>query len=118
MHLNRLIMHTIHTEQVFCVFNGVGCTFPCCFFSHFVLIELNFFVKENICRIVSLFISLFKLISFRLSIADGSEKLSDTSPGAASISSVDIANEFASLSSEEQDRVRAEWSQVSKYTQT
>ncbi|XP_055315412.1 tumor protein D52 isoform X2 [Sitodiplosis mosellana] len=41
----------------------------------------------------------------------GSEKLSDTSPGAASISSVDIANEFASLSSEEQDRVRAEWSQ-------
>lgn len=41
----------------------------------------------------------------------GSEKLSDNSPGAASISSVDIANEFAGLSSEEQDRVRAEWSQ-------
>lgn len=44
---------------------------------------------------------------------DGSEKLSDTSPGAASISSVEIANEFEKLSSEEQDRVRAEWSQVS-----
>lgn len=43
---------------------------------------------------------------------DGSEKLSDNSPGAASISSVDIANEFAGLSSEEQERVRAEWSQV------
>lgn len=45
---------------------------------------------------------------------DGSEKLSDTSPGAASISSVDIAEEFNNLSSEEQDRVRAEWSQVSQ----
>lgn len=45
-------------------------------------------------------------------ITDGSEKLSDNSPGAASISSVDIANEFASLSHEEQDRLRAEWSQV------
>lgn len=47
-----------------------------------------------------------------LFIADGSEKLSDNSPGAASISSVDIANEFASLSHEEQERLRAEWSQV------
>lgn len=43
---------------------------------------------------------------------DGSEKLSDNSPGAASITSVEIANEFASLSNEEQDRLRAEWSQV------
>lgn len=43
---------------------------------------------------------------------DGSEKLSDTSPGAASISSVEIANEFASLSFEEQERLRSEWSQV------
>lgn len=44
--------------------------------------------------------------------ADGSEKLSDNSPGAASITSAEIANEFASLSNEEQDRLRAEWSQV------
>lgn len=51
---------------------------------------------------------------YYLSLPDGSEKLSDNSPGAASISSVDIANEFAGLSSEEQDRVRAEWSQVNK----
>lgn len=43
--------------------------------------------------------------------AYGSEKLSDTSPGAASISSIDIANEFAGLSYEEQDRLRSEWSQ-------
>jgi len=41
----------------------------------------------------------------------GSEKLNDNSPGAASISSIDIANEFAGLSYEEQDRLRAEWSQ-------
>jgi len=41
----------------------------------------------------------------------GSEKLSDTSPGAASISSVDIANEFAGLTFEEQERLRSEWSQ-------
>lgn len=47
-----------------------------------------------------------------LTVLDGSEKLSDNSPGAASINSVDIANEFASLSSEEQDRLRAEWNQV------
>lgn len=52
------------------------------------------------------------ILTFILFVLDGSEKLSDTSPGAASISSVDIANEFAGLSSEEQDRVRAEWSQV------
>lgn len=45
-------------------------------------------------------------------VSDGSEKLTDTSPGAASISSIDIANEFAGLSYEEQDRLRAEWSQV------
>lgn len=44
--------------------------------------------------------------------ADGSEKLSDNSPGAASITSAEIADEFASLSNEEQDRLRAEWSQV------
>ena len=44
--------------------------------------------------------------------ADGSEKLSDNSPGAASISSIDIANEFAGLTVEEQERLRAEWSQV------
>jgi len=43
--------------------------------------------------------------------AYGSEKLSDISPGAASISSIDIANEFAGLSYEEQDRLRSEWSQ-------
>lgn len=55
---------------------------------------------------------LLKANLLNLFLADGSEKLSDTSPGAASISSVDIANEFASLSSEEQDRVRSEWSQV------
>lgn len=47
-----------------------------------------------------------------LSLLDGSEKLSDNSPGAASISSVEIANEFASLSFEEQERLRSEWSQV------
>jgi len=41
----------------------------------------------------------------------GSEKLSDNSPGAASISSIDIANEFAGLSHEEQERLRSEWSQ-------
>lgn len=45
-------------------------------------------------------------------IIDGSEKLDDHSPGAASISSVDIANEFAGLSFEEQERLRSEWSQV------
>lgn len=44
--------------------------------------------------------------------ADGSETLSDNSPGAASITSAEIANEFAGLSNEEQDRLRAEWSQV------
>lgn len=43
---------------------------------------------------------------------DASEKLSDNSPGTASISSIDIANEFAGLSFEEQDRLRSEWSQV------
>lgn len=51
------------------------------------------------------------MTAFRL-FADGSEKLSDNSPGAASITSAEIANEFASLSNEEQDRLRAEWSQV------
>lgn len=51
------------------------------------------------------------MISF-VSIPDGSEKLNDNSPGAASISSIDIANEFAGLSYEEQDRLRSEWSQV------
>lgn len=45
---------------------------------------------------------------------DGSEKLSDNSPGAASITSAEIADEFASLSFEEQERLRSEWSQVSK----
>lgn len=56
-------------------------------------------------------IDLFSILIYYFFV-DGSEKLSDNSPGAASISSVDIANEFAGLSSEEQERVRAEWSQV------
>lgn len=44
----------------------------------------------------------------------GSEKLSDNSPGAGSVGSfesAEFANEFAGLSVEEQDRLRAEWSQ-------
>jgi len=44
----------------------------------------------------------------------GSEKLSDNSPGSASVNSfasADFAEEFQGLSVEEQDRLRAEWSQ-------
>jgi len=41
----------------------------------------------------------------------GSEKLSDNSPGAASVTSAEIANEFAALTFEEQERLRSEWSQ-------
>lgn len=52
------------------------------------------------------------MLFFSVPSTDGSEKLSDNSPGAASISSVEIANEFASLSFEEQERLRSEWSQV------
>lgn len=56
-------------------------------------------------------LNVFFLVFFVPS-TDGSEKLSDNSPGAASISSVEIANEFAGLSFEEQERLRTEWSQV------
>lgn len=48
-------------------------------------------------------------------LADGSEKLSDHSPGAASVTSfesTEFANDFAGLSFEEQERLRTEWSQV------
>jgi len=44
----------------------------------------------------------------------GSEKLSDNSPGSASVNSfgsAEFAEEFKGLSVEEQDRLRAEWSQ-------
>lgn len=47
---------------------------------------------------------------------DGSEKFSDNSPGAASVTSfesTEFANDFAGLSFEEQERLRAEWNQVS-----
>lgn len=50
-----------------------------------------------------------------LSFTDGSEKLSDTSPGAASVTSAEIANEFAALTFEEQERLRSEWSQVKSF---
>lgn len=49
------------------------------------------------------------------SFPDGSEKLSDNSPGSASVASfgsAEFAEEFQGLSAEEQDRLRAEWSQV------
>lgn len=45
---------------------------------------------------------------------DGSEKLSDNSPGAASTTSfesAEFAQEFSGLSHEEQERLRAEWNQ-------
>lgn len=54
-----------------------------------------------------------KQIFFSIFLSDGSEKLSDNSPGAASVTSAEIANEFAALTFEEQERLRSEWSQVS-----
>lgn len=49
-----------------------------------------------------------------LYLTDGSEKLSDNSPGAASVGSfesTEFVNEFSGLSLEEQERLRNEWSQ-------
>ena len=51
------------------------------------------------------------IIFYCLSIADNSEKLSDASP-VGSIASAEIASEFATLTAEEQELQRAEWSQV------
>lgn len=63
-----------------------------------------------------LFYFLFFLsLKSNFQISDGSEKLSDNSPGSASVNSfasAEFAEEFQGLSVDEQDRLRAEWSQV------
>lgn len=56
----------------------------------------------------------FKKSQRYLYLTDGSEKLSDNSPGAASVGSfesTEFVNEFSGLSLEEQERLRNEWSQ-------
>lgn len=118
--VNKCNLHQqMHTSKVFCLSHVCTCCTTCAAqsdrwssllkeFKGNGLSNAKRIIQKTFNRLIKLFLKKKLLFYF----PDASEKLSDNSPGTASISSIDIANEFAGLSFEEQDRLRSEWSQV------
>lgn len=85
-------------------------------YMHFVCTHLLIVIQDQLSNSIVNIVMYGCLLLYVFVITDGSEKLSDNSPGAASVTSfesTEFANDFAGLSFEEQERLRAEWNQVS-----